>query len=178
MGAGYSLGNLVGYNPLLAMPISDAPEIDTDPYSPTYGQPVYRKLSPRATGPDYQTTQKGNPGQPGAGVPTTAQGNDGATFEMVPPPGTPSKAPAKPAPAAQPAPAKAEPDWLEDYPHPTQAAPETAPHEEAAPADDHLENYPLPNTATAPSSGQYLSAGTSPGAKATGTPIAEGRVPG
>lgn len=168
-------------NPLLVQA-----QVDTDPYSPTYGQPIYRKLSPKATGPDYETTQKGNPGQPGPNVPTTAQGNVSATFEMVPPPGTPAKAAPKTASAAKESAAAAVPDYLGDAV--PQAQPTGAPVAPAAKAPegdtpDYLgDAAPQATPSGAPVApaytGQYLSAGTSPGAQATGTPIAEGRVPG
>jgi hypothetical protein len=48
------------------------PATDTDPNSPTYGQPTTRNLKSTERGPGYGTTAQGNPGQPAANVPTTA----------------------------------------------------------------------------------------------------------
>lgn len=176
-------------NPLL-VPVSDAPPVDTDPYSPTYGQPTFSNLKPRANTPDVGTTAKGNPGQPAPGVPTTDVPNASpplpnvdATFTMAPA-GAPKAEPKTPAKAAADVPdylgnAKPQVDEhgksLQAQPAPTQPADGDVP-DYLGNATPQVDTHGQP--ATPAYTGQYLTSGTSAGAQAVGTPPVEGFVPG
>lgn len=151
-------------------PSAAGPTTDTDPDSPTTGSSTYANLN-RPNAPGELTTAKGNAGQPAPSVPTTDKG------------GVSISAPSTFAPPQKGAQASPAPDYLHDAPAPG-AAPTPAP---AAPAvssgPDYLHDAPQQvdadgNPIKPMDTGQYLTAPTSPGAKAVGVPIAEGKVPG
>jgi hypothetical protein len=167
------------------------PPIDNDPASPTYGQPTYSNVRPPARAPEYDTTAKGNAGQPAPSVPTTQ--DSGASFTMDP--GQPKTPPVK-AKAKAPEPADEVPDYLgnlqpqvDEHGKPlapqAPAAPSAAPTPSPDEVPDYLGNlrpqvdaHGQPLTPAPPPGGQYMFSAKSPGAQAVGTPIAEDRVPG
>lgn len=180
------------YNPIAG------PPIDTDPNSPTFGQPTGNNLRiPPGGVPDTGTTAKGNAGYPAPSVPTTAApnapppqavGNEpggGISYKFVPP------APAKPAAAAPAKPAAEAPNYITGFKprvddEGKSLAPATpASTAPAAPSDtpNYITNFqPKVDDQGKPiqpvDTGEYLTSGTSAGARAVGTTPAEGRVPG
>lgn len=155
------------------------PTVDTDPNSPTYGQSTGKNFSPPSSTPATDTTAKGNAGQPSPSVPTTdnAPGVSIAAPPSFAPPqgggpkGQPAKVTEKNDPLSQ-----AKPHVNEDG---TPIAAQTAPSEANDPlsrAQPHVSESGEPIQPV--DTGQYLTSATSPGAKAVGVPIAEGRVPG
>ena len=160
------------------------PPTDTDPSSPTYGQPTGKNFTAPARAPEVGTTAKGNPGQPDISVPTT-----GAAVTVTAPPSF--APPEQGGPKGQRKPAAVKPGSVlsQAQPHDDSAAPAapaTPPgplsqaqplvNDDGSPIETGTPAPPAPNQ-------QYLTSATSPGAKAvgaspTGTTFAEGRVPG
>lgn len=170
------------------------PATDTDPASPTFGQSTGKNFTPPPSTPGADTTAKGNAGQPAPSVPTT----DTPGISMATAPGTTFAPPQAGGPKGQrqaaPSPAQSEKNdpLSQAKPHvnddgtpiaPAQAAPAEA-NDPLSQAQPHVNEDGTPITAQPTmDTGQYLTAPTSPGAKAvgaqpSGTPIAEGRVPG
>jgi hypothetical protein len=164
---------------------SAGPSTDTDPASPTYGQPTGKNFTPPASTPDTDTTAKGNPGQPAPSVPTTdtETGISIAAPGFEPPSGGgPSGQRQAQAPAAKPSEkndplSQAKPHVNEDGTPivPAQAAPAEAgdPLSRAQPQVSESGEAIKPVD-----TGEYLTSATSPGAQAVGTPPVEGRMPG
>lgn len=169
-------------------PSAAAPTTDTDPASPTYGQSTGKNF----TVPGDLTTAKGNPGQPAPSVPTTDNQPGvaiAAPSTFAPPSGGGPKGQRTAAPAPQ-----APPSRITDIPvtHNEDGTPITTPAAPGQPAPKsaiadipvtHNEDGTPIGTPYQVDTGEYLTAPTSPGAKAvgaqpTGTPIAEGQVPG
>lgn len=158
---------------------SGAPTIDTDPDSPTAGSPTGKNFTTPPQAPTFGTTAKGNPGQPAANVPTTADANaPGPGISMAAPGLQP---PSQGGPKGQRAAAPA-PDYLESAPK-TQTTPQATPAAPSAPAapssPDYVEDAPLTKDASGQpiktvDTGEYLTAPQSPGAKAVGQPPLEG----
>lgn len=163
------------------------PAVDSDPASPTYGQPTGKNFTPPPSTPAADTTAKGNAGQPGPSVPTTdnAPGVAIAAPPTFAPPsggGPKGQRTAAPAPAAPPqkdALSRAQPQVNEDG---TPIAPaQASPSEQGdalSRAQPHVSESGEPIQPV--DTGQYLTAPTSPGAKSVGSTaeISEGREPG
>jgi hypothetical protein len=134
-----------------------------------------RNFTPPASAPDTFSLQQGSAGQPDAKTLTTGNQSDaGASFSMnEPPPPAPAKGKGA-APAATPGIGGLTPD-VDEGGKPLKPA-------EAAPSSGGIQGLqPDVQETGAPIAKpgqQYLTAATSPGAQATGTPIAEGQVPG
>lgn len=164
------------------------PTTDTDPASPTVGEPTYKNVRI----PGDLTTAKGNPGQPAPSVPTTDNqpGVSMAAPSLVPPEQGGPKGQRTAAPAA------AAPSHISDIPvtHNEDGTPVTPPATPGQPAPKsaiadipvtHNEDGSPIGTPYQVDTGEYLTAPTSPGAKAVGlgalpkgTTFAEDKVPG